>query len=216
MEMEPVVSTMPVAHVAPTGAERLIGGGNDRDRGRSVGVAVAEERGPSHSLFSELLERQSNQGQRVEALLERSVHSVDDVRESLSSLGETLSVVRQHLADDAVAQRKLHEVIAQIPRVADAQREAMVTLTRQHERLHEQSEQQYRALGSLNDAIARQQTTIEGILALLREGHQVAELRADRTARLMEKQTGRMTVFGVWIVVLAFSALVLGVIAVCV
>jgi hypothetical protein len=103
----------------------------------------------------------------------------------------------QRLASEAASLKKLEDDLCQLPGLADAQREAMVSIHRQLEASREGSQKLSATLGEFRDGLGRlTEATGETGRALERVSGEVVA-REDRLSGLMEEQGKRFTIFAI-------------------
>ncbi len=129
----------------------------------------------------------AEQGRSMEGLRT----TVDRVAESLSALGsaserqvDLLAGMGPRIEAGATAAKKSEESLSELPRIADAQRETMVSVARQLDLLHGSAEQSVGALTEFRGSVAHLGEAGDASLAALRELH--ADLR-DRETRFVEE-----------------------------
>lgn len=143
---------------------------------------------------------------------EKIVESLGYIAESLAKTPEhsraqveSLEQIKQQMEGDAACARRLEENLAQLPGLADAQRETMVGVGRQMDELRLSGESNAAAVGSLGEAISGLDRSTAAASDALREIQNESASREDRLTDLLRDQNRRLTLF-------AYSALALAVI----
>jgi hypothetical protein len=174
----------------------------------------------NHAAVTELLEsirkQLEIQGQRMERMghsLEQLGVILERLPEASQTQNEVLSAIKQ-LAESAVTgAARAEERLSQIPRIADAQRETMVSIGRQLDLLRESGDREMEALSGLEQAVSRLAETAGASTAALKELHDDSLARDRHLREGIEKQTKRLTLFSALAVSIAAIAIVLGLVA---
>ncbi len=158
----------------------------------------------------------SDQGVRGE----RMAGSLDSLAESLSYVPDAsraqldaLGAIKDQLATDGAGLRRLEESIAQLPQIADAQRETMVAIARD---LEESRETTAKVVGTLDGFRESMSQVGEASSAT---GRAIEKIRWDQAARderltaILQQQTKRLSAFTTAAFVLAAVATVASVVA---
>jgi hypothetical protein len=151
---------------------------------------------------------------------ERIADSVDRLSASLAHAPDAarreealLSDIKALLEAGAASTRRVEEVLSQIPRIADAQRETMVSIGRQLDLLREGGDRGIDAMAEFRDAVSKLGEETGTATTVLKEMH--ADLVADdeRLARLLEERTRRLTIIASLAVAVAAVATLVGFVA---
>lgn len=184
--------------------------------------------------------KRSSRIERMQAEQTRVVHLVESVQRHLEAQGErsesiarsleTLANSMSHLPDASKAQigllervseemtsqvgaiRRLEDVLSQLPPLADAQRESIVSLERHVESSRQTNESVTTALGGVRDTISACGESATASVAALKELRREYTGREERLAVLLEVQNQRLQHL-TWLAIAAgVAALVTGVV----
>ncbi len=143
---------------------------------------------------------------------EKMVESLGHIAEKLAMAPEhsraqveSLEQIREQMEGDAARARRLEESLAQLPALADAQRETMVGVGLQMDELRTSGEHNVAAVCSLGEAISGLDQSTAAASHVLREIQSESASREDRLTDLLRAQNRRLTIF-------AYSALGLAVV----
>ena len=133
---------------------------------------------------------------------EKMVESLGDIAESLAKTPEhsraqveSLEQMKQQMEGDAARARRLEENLAQLPGLADAQRETMIGVGRQMDELRISGESNATAVCSLGEAISGLDQSTATASDALREIQRESASREDRLTDLLRDQNRRLTLF---------------------
>lgn len=148
------------------------------------------------------------QDERTERMVESLGHIAESVAktpEHSRAQVESLEQIQQQMEGDAARARRQEENIAQLPALADAQRETMVGVGRQMDELRTSGERNAAAVCSLGETISGLDQSTAAASDALREIQRESASREDRLTDLLRDQNRRLTLF-------AYSALGLAVV----
>jgi len=162
---------------------------------------------------------QTHLGQQRERA-ERMADSLDRLAQSLSYLPdasrnqlEALAGIKDQLASDGAGLRRLEESIAQLPQIADAQRETMVAIAGHLETSRETTAKVVGALDGFQESMAHVGEATSAT------GRAIEKIRWDQAARderltaILQQQTKRFSTFATAAFVLAAIATVSAIVA---
>lgn len=129
------------------------------------------------------------------------------------SSADVVSKMHASMQGGAEAVRRLEESLNQLPRVADAQREALVTVSRQLDLMRESGEATTSAVGSLEQRSLEQTAAIQTAASAINSSWERTEVHQKVVTNALDRQTRRMTWLGITAVSLAGAALIIAVLA---
>ena len=150
---------------------------------------------------------------------ERMARSLDRVAESLAAVPgasqnqlESLARIHEQLQAEIATAKRLEELLSELPHIADAQRESMVSIGRQLDVMRDRGDNSTAALSELHQTVSRLGEAAGASTAVLKSFHVESAAREERTAELLERQTRRLTFFAWSVTVLAALAVVVSVV----
>lgn len=195
------------------GASEGVLGSNLRDVDGSI-VPSSRKASPRHEVTGrerveegfakvvELVESIQGHMRTQDERTEKMVESLGDIAESLATTPEhsraqveSLEQIKQQMEGDAARTRRLEENLAQLPALADAQRETMVGVGRQMDELRTSGESNAAAVCSLGEAISGLDQSTASASDALREIQRESASREDRLTDLLRDQNRRLTLF---------------------
>lgn len=151
---------------------------------------------------------------------ELMVRSLDRLAESLDHLPETsrkqievLESLRQEVATDAQCAVNIEQAVSQLPQIADAQREAMVTISRRLEDSRETDEKLTTTLESVEQSVTQMGEAANASAKTISMIRLEDASQQDRIAKLLQQQTERITLMATVAIVLAVTAVILGLVS---
>ncbi len=158
-------------------------------------------------------QRRDEQSKRIETALSELSQSVRHLPESSRSLLETLGEVSRCMADDAKRLNRWEQPLAQLPKLADAQREAMVSVARHLDQLRQSVENESRLLEELNETALGVGTSTRTAMTDLKRMHMDSTGLAERVLGRLESQTKRLTLFAIAVMAMTLAAVVISLVA---
>lgn len=152
------------------------------------------------------LETQSKTSERMAAALERLADELTSLPDSTRKQTESLTIIAELLSADAAATKRIEESLSQVPRIADAQRETMVSMGHQLETARQTNEHIGGAVDEVRKAVVDLGEATGASTKTLQEIWSAAALRDERLGTLMVEQTRRLTWFACSAIGLAGAA----------
>ena len=184
---------------------------------RESGINRPEE---TYAVINELMESIRKHLESHEERMERMEHFLDKTNAALEHLPEAsrthsdlLSAIQKLTESAATSATRAEEYLSQIPRIADAQRETMVSIGRQLDLLRESGDREMEALSGFQEAVTKLAEASGASTAALKEMHDDSVARETHLQEAVERQTKRLTLFSALAVSVAAIAIVLGLIA---
>ena len=159
------------------------------------------------------MESQAGRSERIAGSLDILAQSLTGAPEAFRHQLEVLTNIRETVTTEQARAGRIEESLAQWPRVADAQRETMVSISRQLDESREANAGTAAAVEGCRHAFVKvEETTVASTKALERYA---GETRAgtERMAILLEEQAGRFQVFAWAAISLAGVAAVIALLA---
>lgn len=150
---------------------------------------------------------QDQRAERLAPAIERLAEGLANLPATSKSQLDLLNRIHALLEADLAGSKRIEAVLSQIPQIADAQRETMVSMGRQLDVLREMGDRSVASATSLQDAMSElARTTTDGTSAI-KQMHVDSASREEQVVALLETQTRRVTwLFGATIVlVLGFG-----------
>jgi hypothetical protein len=160
------------------------------------------------------LEQQGQRAERMAHSLDRLAAILEHMPEASQTHADLLSSINELMETDTASAERALELLSQIPQVADAQRETMVSIGRQLDVLREGGERGTDTLADLQAAVLKLGEVTETSSAALKHMHADSVTREERLADLIREQTSRLTLFASLAITVAAIAVVLGLVAV--
>ena len=136
-------------------------------------------------------------------------HSPEDSQKGL----ELLTNISESAAAGAVCAKRAEEGMMQLPQLADAQREAMVSMDRHLDVSQQTTERLTGTMTEVRQALTSLGEATEASTKGLSDMRCDAAARDERVAGLLQKQTMRLTMFAWSVLVLALVAAAVGLVA---
>jgi len=156
------------------------------------------------------------QAQRAASMTE----AIDALTETLSSLpaearaeSEALDGIREQLKEDAVRAKRFEDQFAQLPKLADMQRETMASIDRRLSDDVDRNERIHGSLGDVRQALVAVGESATASTDVLREVHAQTLEREERMGHLLETQSRRLTWIAAIAITVAAAAVVVSAIA---
>lgn len=150
------------------------------------------------NLIDAIQEHLSNQGERSEAMvrsLDGVAHRLQDASETTAAQSQFLTEIRDAAAASAASTRRVEEGLLQLPQLADAQRETMVSIGRQLDFSRQTMDRLSSSMDGFQQAIRNLAAVAESSARKLEEIRSDGNERADRVTAALERQTQRLTAF---------------------
>ena len=163
--------------------------------------------------MTDQLENQNRVLEKMSKALEDVARSVVQLETKCQSLAEQNSKLVSSVQSGSETLKRLEDSIKQMPRVADAQRETLVTVSKQLESMREVGEATIAAVGSLEQRSTDQTTAIQTAVSAINSSWERTDAHQKDMTAAQDLQTRRITWFGASAVTLAGAALVVALIA---
>lgn len=160
------------------------------------------------------LELQDQRAERMAPTVDRLAEGLANIPEAARTQVELLSGITKHLESDADSAKRIEGLLSQLPHLADAQREAMVSVARQLDLAMEISGKQTGVLEEFGGALSHLGNLATESTAALGKLYAESTAKEERVARLITVQTRRLTLFCVAAIAVAATGVVLGLIAI--
>lgn len=158
---------------------------------------LAEEYARVVKLMDGIQQHMSSQDERSERMvqaLDRLVENQADAPQVSQRQLEALCSISDAVSADAAARKRIEEELAQLPRIADAQRETMVSIGRQLEATRETNEHVGTAVSEVHRSVASLGDVTESSLKTLERLQAEATVREERLAAVFQEQGRRLAV----------------------
>ncbi len=157
---------------------------------------------------------QDRRSQQAVDSLDQMVGHLAEARDSANARKDLLSNLAEQVTDHTARTRRMEENLAQLPRLADAQRESLAAIGRQLDSARQTADRATTTLTGLEHAVSSLGEATVASAKSLRQLHEDSCAREERMADLLSQQTKRMTYLA-WIAagaaltgaVLGFAAL---------
>lgn len=159
------------------------------------------------------LEQQDRRAERMGPTIEALAEGLGKIPEAANTQVELLAEIERRLQHDAERAKRTEVALAQLPHVADAQRETMVSMGRQLETLNEANERGAVAFQEFRQVLSQLTDATHASTSFLKQIQVDSAAREDHMARLMMEQTKRFTLFALAVIILAAVAAAAGVFA---
>lgn len=159
------------------------------------------------------LASQAEQSRNIARSLERLAEGVSTLPDASNRQLQLLGSINESIAVDLDGKKRLEENLAQLPGLADAQREAMVSIDRQMDASRETHQLLAKTLEGVGQSVAQLGESSAGSSRALEHMRTDASAHGARVARLVEEQTRKLTIFAWSAIGLASLAAVMGIIA---
>lgn len=161
----------------------------------------------------EHLASQADRSEMMARSLERLAESLAFVPEASRRQLELLSAISETVAADAACAKRVEESLSQLPGIADAQRETMVSIGRQLDSSRQTSDRIATTTDSLQQAVTRLGEATDASAKVTEEMHRDTRSNDQRVATLLQEQSKRFALFAWSAVGLAAVAAALGLFA---
>lgn len=159
------------------------------------------------------LELQSERGESMTGAMNRLAENLEHMPETSKTQVELLSTMNHQMGVDGACIKRVDENLSQLPRLADAQRETMVSIGRQLDLSRQTGDRVGTALEGFQQAVTLLGEATGASAKALQELRWNASAREERVATLLQEQTRRLTFFAVAAVGASVVAAVIGIIA---
>jgi hypothetical protein len=159
------------------------------------------------------LEQQGERAESMAGSLTRLAESLDHMPETSKTQLELLSTMNHQMGVDGACVKRVEENLSQLPRLADAQRETMVSIGRQLDLSRQTNDRVATTLDGFQQAVTLLGEATGASAKALQDMRSDASSREERVATILQEQTRRFTIFAAVAVGLLLVAGVIGVIA---
>lgn len=159
------------------------------------------------------MESQSDRSERIAGALDTLVTNLSGVPEAFRHQSDVLSKIRETMTAEQARAGRIEESLAQWPRLADAQRETMVTISRQLDEAREANTQTVSVVEECKSAFGSVEETAQASTKAIERYAGEATASAQRMALLLEEQARQFQIFAWAAIGLAGVAAVIAVIA---
>lgn len=159
------------------------------------------------------LASQVEQSRNIAGSLERLAQGVSILPEASRQELELLTAISESVSADLASAKRLEENLAQLPQLADAQRQTMVSIDRQLDAARQADERLNGTMNGVGDSISKLREVADTSGKALQAIRWDASARDERMATLVQEQTKRITIFAWSAIGLAAVAALIGVIA---
>jgi chromosome segregation ATPase len=143
--------------------------------------------------IQEHLKRQDERGAAMVQALTRLADDLSHLPESSQAQQLALSGIREQLEAESVRGRRLDENLAQWPRIADAQREMIVSVRHELDNSRKSTDHLDDTLKDLCKTMSALDETTGTSSTVLRQMHAESSVREERLAALLDRQTRQFT-----------------------
>lgn len=165
-------------------------------------------------LVESIQDHLTSQAQRTDSIavsLEKLAGSLAHLPDSASTQLGMLEKISDEVARSSGSARRLEDTLGQLPQLADAQREAMVSVGRQLEASCEATGEMASTLSGVRDVVAQVGETTTASTESLKNLRSELTNREQRVATLLSEQTGRLDRFAWTLVGLVAAILIVAV-----
>jgi len=159
------------------------------------------------------LELQGERGDSMAGSLNRLAASLEHMPEASKAQVELLSSMNHQMSVDGACVKRVEENLSQLPRLADAQRETMVSIGRQLDLSRQTGDRVGTTLEGFQQAVTLLGEATGASAKAMQEMRRNASEREERVATILQEQTRRLTFFAVAAVGMSIVAAVIGIIA---
>ncbi len=159
------------------------------------------------------LTSQDERTQRITDSLQSIATSLADLPQTTQKQTEALDAIRQHLETDIAMHRRTEDALSEMPRIADAQRETMVSIGRHIDAVRQTQDDSAAAVGEVRGSVDRLESRATDNLTAIKQMHIDGAARDDRLTLIVQEQTKRLTWFAAAAIAVAAVAAVMGIIA---
>ncbi len=152
------------------------------------------------------LELQDRRAERMAPTLERLAEGLGNIPEAAKTQVALLADISKRMDSDAERAGRLETSLSQLPQIADAQRETMVSMGRQLETLNEANERGTSASDEFRQTLSQLIDATRASTSSLKQIQVDSAAQEDNLARLVAEQTRRLTLFACAAIALAAVA----------
>jgi len=152
------------------------------------------------------LELQDQRAQRMGPTLDRLAEGLTNIPKAAEKQLELLAKMTAQLEDDAERATRAEGLLSQLPHIADAQRETVVSMGRQLDVLQNSGAKNSAALDGLHQAVSVLTQATNGSTTALKQIHVDSAEQGEQLAQLMREHTRRLTLLAGVAIVLAVVA----------
>lgn len=167
------------------------------------------------NLIEAVQKHMASQGERSDAMvcsLEKLVEGLAHVPAASQDQLKLLTSISEAVTADAACSARLEEGLSQLPQIADAQREAIVSIDRHLGESRESNEHLVSILDGHRETISELSDATGASAKALQDLRWDTASRDERVAKLLSEQTRRLTIFAVSAITLAAVAAIVALI----
>ena len=159
------------------------------------------------------LASQNEQSKQIGVSLEELAKHVALLSDASGSQLDQFHRINEEVTVGGACAKRIEQSLSQLPQIADAQRETMVSIGRQLDVLRDTSSGVAKTLEGFGEAVSRLSEAGGASAEVLKSLRTDSAARGERIAALIEEQTKRLTVFASVAIAVAAIAAVLGLVA---
>ena len=207
------------AHTVPgtSSAEPAVSGSKFRlARAASNVERLEEEYAKVVRLVESVQNHLETQGERSESMarsLNRLAESLDHLPETSKTQLELLSTMNHQMGVDGACVKRVEENLSQLPRLADAQRETMVSIGRNLDLSRQSNDRVAATLEGFQQAVTLLGEATGASAKAMQDMRWDASAREERVATILQEQTRRLTIFAAAAIGASILAAGIGIIA---
>lgn len=153
---------------------------------------------------------QAKQSEKMARSLDRLAENLSHVPDASRKELELLSTISESAGSSAASAKRTEDGLLQLPRIADAQRESMVSLRQQLDVSQQTDERVAGAMGEVQQAVTKMGEATNASAKGLQDMRWEASACAEHVVKLLEAQTKRLTIFACSAIALALVAAAVG------
>jgi len=159
------------------------------------------------------LELHSERGESMAGSLNRLAESLEHMPETSKAQVVLLSKLNHQMGVDGACVKRVEENLSQLPRLADAQRETMVSIGRQLDLSRQTGDRVGTTLEGFQQAVTLLGEATGASAMALQDMRRTASEREERVATILQEQTRRLTFFAVAALSASIVAAAIGIFA---
>lgn len=159
------------------------------------------------------LASQAQHTERIVHALDRLTASVADAPSAAQQQSDLLSAIRQEASTQAASMKRIEESVSQLPQIADAQRETMVSIGRQLDLAREASDRVAATIGEYHEVLGKLSEATHASTKALQEMRWDVSARDAQISTLLTEHTKRFTLFAWSAIGLAAVAAIIALLA---
>lgn len=160
------------------------------------------------------LSAQEQRGESMVQSLERMAICLSDLPGLTRQQLDILTQLQEIAVTQSGSMKRLEGELMQLPRIADAQRETLVSIDHRLEESRKTDERVAASMEAFHGSVSLLSETSRATAHKMEQMREDATSREERLAKLLEEQTDRLTQFAFCAIALALIAIVVGLIAV--